>query len=145
MDLLDRLALAGRRYTSRSSPRSGSNKLDLADVLVMFDGKAIHELSTYADGKPTRTVKPDEDRKLKVSLLDDGMSVLHAEPGGWYEVYETAPSGDLSKVKIQARSSDNRVTGELRMLIGRRTLAHYFEEDPILLEIEKRERLAGST
>lgn len=136
MDLMDKLALAGRRYESRVSPETGSTQLQLPQVLTMYNGKAIMELTTLTQGKPSKTVRPDTDRKLKVSLLD-GLSEIHAPAGGWYEAFETAPSGDLAKVRILAKDSGGASVGELRMLVGRRTLDHYFLEDPILKSLEE--------
>jgi hypothetical protein len=135
MDFMDRLALAGRRYESRVSPETGSMRLQLPQVLTMYNGKAIMELTALNTARPSKTVRPDADRKLKVSLLD-GLSEIHAPAGGWYEVFETAPSGDLAKVRIVAKDSGGSSTGELRMLVGRRTLDHYFLEDPILRALE---------
>jgi|SRR5688572_30788779 hypothetical protein len=136
MDFLDKLALSGRRYEPRVSPVTGSTQLHLPEVLMMYNGKAIMELTTGSNGKPSKTVRPDPDRKLKVSLLD-GLSEIHVPAGGWYEVYETAPSGDLAKVRVVARAPGGASAGELRMLVGRRTLDHYFLEDPILKSLEE--------
>jgi hypothetical protein len=137
MNLMDRLALSGRRYETRVSPETGSSQLQLPQVLLMYNGKAIMELTTVSSGKPSKTIRPDPDRKLKVSLLD-GLSEIHAPAGGWYEVHETAPSGDLAKVRIVAKDHGGSSVGELRMLVGRRTLDHYFLEDPILKSLEER-------
>ena len=136
MDLLDKLALSGRRYEPRVSPVTGSAQLHLPEVLMMYNGKAIMESTTVANGKPSKTARPDPERKLKVSLLD-GLSEIHVPAGGWYEIYETAPSGDLTKVRIVAKGSDGATAGELRMLVGRRTLDHYFLEDPILQSLQE--------
>jgi hypothetical protein len=137
---MDRLALSGRRYESRVAADTGSSKLQLPQVLTMYNGKAILELTSVVNGKPSKTVKPDADRKLKVSLLD-GLSEIHAPAGGWYEVFETAPSGDLAKVRILAKDGGGSTVGELRMLVGRRTLDHYFLEDPILQSLQEQGRV----
>ena len=131
MNLFDKLALQGRRYTLRRSPAAGEYRLSLLEVLQMFNARAILELSTYLDGKHHRTVKPDADKKLKISLLDE-LSDMNTDRLGWYEVYETAPTGDLTKAKVIGHSSDNSIIGETRMLLGRRTLSHYFLDDPLL-------------
>ena len=75
-----------------------------------------------------------------VSLLD-GLSEIHAPAGGWYEVLETAPSGDLAKVRILAKDGGGSTVGELRMLVGRRTLDHYFLEDPLLKSLQEQGRV----
>ena len=132
MDFLDSLAFLGRRYVPRVVPRSGSRRFILLDLLEMFDRSAILELTLHPQGKSLQTVRPDLERKLKVSLLDDGISELHSDGDDWFEVYQTAPSGDLSKVKIVAWRSNNSRIGEIRLLIGRRTLDHYFMDDLLL-------------
>ena len=139
MDFMDKLALSNRRYESRVALDTGSSKLQLPQVLMMYNGKAILELTTVMEGKPSKTVKPDAQRKLKVSLLD-GLSEIHAPEGGWYEVLETAPSGELSKVRILAKSAGGATVGEVRMMVGRRTLDHYFLEDPILKSLQEQGR-----
>ena len=136
MDFMDKLALAGRRYESRLAPDTGNTQLQLPQVLTMYNGKAILELTSSVAAGPSKTVRPDADRKLKVSLLD-GLSEIHAPSGGWYEVFETAPSGDLAKVRIVAKDGRGGTVGELRMLVGRRTLDHYFAEDPILQSLQE--------
>jgi hypothetical protein len=133
MDLSDSLALFGRRYTRTKAPRSGGRRFTLRDLLETFDQNAILELTQYERGKPVSTLRPDARRKLKVSLLDDGVAPIHSGPDDWYEVYRTAPTGDLSKVRIVARSPDDRQIGELRLLLGRRTMEHYFRDDPLVL------------
>ncbi len=135
MDLIDSLALLGRRFTPRRAVRSGSERFSLMDVMETFNGYAILELSQIVAGKPVRTLRPDAERKLKVSLLDDGMADIHTGSEGWYRVAQTAPSADLSKVRIEACAADGSLRGEIRFLIGRRTYEHYFREDPILASI----------
>lgn len=135
MDIFDRLALMGRRYETRRSPRTGSTHFSLSDVLLTFSGKAILEMTVQREGRDTTTARPDAERKLKLSLLD-GMSEIHVEAGGWYEVQSMAPTGDFSKVRITARTPSGAAAGELRLLVGRRTMEHYFLEDPLLSSIE---------
>lgn len=131
MDILDRLAIMGRRYERRRSLHSGSQELDLSEVLLMYNRKSIFERVTLPhDGEPT-TSRQDTTKKLNLSLLD-AISEIYVDDGGWYEVFETPPSGDTSKVRIVAYSPEGRPHGELRMVVGRRTRDHYFSEDPIL-------------
>jgi hypothetical protein len=82
-------------------------------------------------------VRPDPVRKVKVSLLDNGISAIHSSSGDWYQVYRTAPSGDYSKVRIVANSPEGAKLGEIKMLVGRRTYDQYYAEDPIFAEIAK--------
>ena len=140
MNLFDNVAFWGRRYEPQKAPRSGSRKFSLADVLEMFDRRAILELTPYVAGRPTRTVRPDGEKKLKVSLLDDGFSEVRSDREDWYEVLQTAPSGDLSKAKIVVRSPDDSVIGEIRLLISQRTYEHYFLEDPLFLALRERDQ-----
>jgi hypothetical protein len=135
MDLWDRLALAGRRYQRRHSVESGNPRLHLGEVLRMFDHKAIMEAETQRNGNRTLT-RPDPARKLKISLLDV-ISEIQPEGEGWYEVFETPPSGDLSKVRIVSFAPGMQPVGELRLLVGRRTLDHYFPEDPLFASINR--------
>jgi hypothetical protein len=136
MDLLDRLTLAGRRHERRRSPVSGSERLNLSEVLMVYDHKAILEASILGHGNQARHVKPDPERKLKLSLLDM-ISELQPEADSWYEVFETAPTGDLSKVRIMTHSEAGEFKGELRMLMGRRSLDNYFAEDPVFDSIKQ--------
>ncbi|HEY7268489.1 MAG TPA: hypothetical protein VH951_01560 [Dehalococcoidia bacterium] len=138
MDILDSIALWGRRYQQQSVPRTGGTRFGLADLLEMFDRSSILELSRVVDGKEQAPLKPDPVRKLKISLLDDGVSALQTGSDDWYEVYRTPPSGDLSKVRVLAHSAGGQPSGEIRMLLGRRSYEHYFEEDPILEQIRQR-------
>ena len=138
MDLFDTLAFLGRRYEPQKAPRSGSRRFTLVDVLEMFDRKALLELTLNAAGRPVRTVYPDPEKKLKVSLLDDGLSEVRSGPEDWFEVLQTAPSGDLSKAKIVVHSPDGASIGEIRLLISQRTYEHYFQEDPLFLTLSER-------
>ena len=138
MDVFDKLAFLGRKYEPATLPGSSSTRLNMTDVLQMFDRSAILELTPYKGDAPGETLRPDPVRKMKVSLLDDGLSAIHSDNTDWYEIYRTAPSGDLSKVKIVAHEPNGSKIGEIRMLIGRRSLEHYFEHDPILAEIAQR-------
>jgi len=137
MDLLDTLALWNRRYDRRSVVKSGSSRYTLGDLLEAFDRQAILELTPVTDGKPGPASRPDLVKKVKVSLLDQGVSAIHPGNEGWYEVYQTAPSGDISKVKVIAHSKDGRPAGEIRMIVGQRSLEYYFRDDPILQAIER--------
>ncbi|HEX5140792.1 MAG TPA: hypothetical protein VFX19_07595 [Dehalococcoidia bacterium] len=141
MNFLDKLALMGRRYEQRGSPSTGDTKLHLPEVLAMYNGKAILELTAEPLSKDSHTIRPDAERKLKVSLLD-GLSEIHAPDGGWYEVFETAPTGDIAKVRIVAMSPQGAQAGELKMLVGRRTLDHYFLEDPLIASLRERGEIA---
>jgi hypothetical protein len=137
MDLWDRIALFGRRYEQRRSVESGSPRLSLGEVLRMYNGKGIMELTSRRAGGEERSLRPDPERKLKISLLDV-ISEIQPQNGGWYEVFETAPSGDLSRVRILGHASENETTGEIRMLVGRRSLDSYFLEDPLFDSIRRR-------
>lgn len=137
MNLLDNLALMGRRYDQQVLPSSGSTRFTLQDLLSTFDRQTIYELTPYTSGKPGTILRPDEIRKMKVSLLD-GISAIHTGPTEWYEVYKTAPSGDIAKVRIVAHAQSGQQLGEIRMLVGQRSFKHYFDEDPIVGEIQRR-------
>jgi hypothetical protein len=136
MDLLDRLALAGRRHERRRSLVSGSPRLNLSEVLRVYDHKAILNAAVLHPGKQARHMKPDPEKKLKLSLLDM-ISELQQEGDSHYEVFETAPTGDLSKVRILAWSGAGESKGELRMLMGRRALENYFAEDPVFESVRQ--------
>jgi hypothetical protein len=139
MDVFDSLALAGRKYEQQTAPGTSRTRLSLSDVLEMFNWNAILELTPVADGKQLATVKPDPVRKMKVSLLDNGISAIHSSNQDWYEVFKTAPSGDLAKARIVAHAPSGSAIGEIRMLIGRRTYDYYFEEDPIFAALANRQ------
>ena len=136
MDLLDRLTLTSRRHERRHSLVSGSERLNLSEVLMVYDHKAILQASILGEDKQAQHVKPDPERKLKLSLLDL-ISELQPEADSWYEVFETAPTGDLSKVRIVTHSEAGEFKGELRMLMGRRSLDNYFAEDPVFESIRR--------
>ncbi len=136
MDLFDTLALWNRRYDQRSFIRTGSTRFKLADLLETFDRQAILELTPQVEGKAGATVRPDLVKKVKVSILDAGISAIHSGSEDWYEVYQTAPSGDVSKVKLVAYSQGGNKLGEVHMIVGQRSLEHYFRDDPILQAIE---------
>jgi hypothetical protein len=142
MDLLDRLALAGRRYERRRSLVSGSPRLNLSEVLRMYDHKAILDAAVLDPGKQARQMKPDPEKKLKLSLLDL-ISELQQVGDSYYEVFETAPTGDLSKVRIVAWSGEGEGKGELRILMGRRTLDNYFAEDPVFESVRQATETTG--
>jgi len=137
MQLIDKLALWGRRYDRQVVPRTGSHRFALSDLMEMFDRNTIYELTPVVGGKAMATIEPDPIKKLKVSLLDNGISAIHSGPDDWYEVRRMPPSGDLSRVRIIAHAADGRETGEIRMVVGRRSYAHYFEDDPGLAAIER--------
>lgn len=136
MDAIDSLALWGRRFERQTVPGSHEGRFGLGDLLAMFDRNLILQLTPIINGKELATVRPDSVRKLKVSLLDDGVSAMQPATE-WYEVFRTPPSGDLSKVRIVAHGSDGAVKGEIRMLVGRRSYDHYFEQDPILEHLRR--------
>jgi hypothetical protein len=138
MDLMDVFALWGRKYERQSVPGFGRRAFSLGEVLEAFDRVAVLELSRTVGNRPRVTVRPDPIKKVKVSLLDDGISSIHSGPGDRYEVYRTAPSGDLSKAKIIALSADGTKLGEIKLLTGRRTPDHYFRGDPLLDAIAPR-------
>ena len=137
MDLFDKLAFMGRRYERDLVPRNGSHRFTLSDLLQAFNYNTILELTPIVDGKAGETVKPDEVRKLKVSLLDHGIAAIHSHADDGYEVYRTAPSGDLSKVRVVAYSPKDDKIGELHMLVSERLQGFYFDEDPILDRISQ--------
>jgi hypothetical protein len=138
VDFFDKLAFLGRKYEPVTAPGTGSRRFTMGDVLMMFNQSAILELTPYTPSGPLPTVRPDAVRKLKVSLLDDGLSAIHSTPSDFYEVFRTAPSGDISKVRIVAYNANGNRLGEMRMDVGRRTYEHYFEEDPIIGHIAQR-------
>ena len=127
-----------RRFAKRRSILTGEPKLELSEVLQTYSRKGIYELETLVNGQSGRSARPDTDRKLKISLLD---AISEASPrfASWYEAYETAPSGDLSRVRIVIYDADAKPQGEVRMLVGRRAPDHYFVEDPILHAIDQAE------
>ena len=131
MDLLDKLALDNRHYERMVAPRSGSTTFTLGDLLETVGRSAIHELTAIPASGQKKTLKPDAVRKIKLSLLDDGIVAIHSSVKDQYQVYQTAPSGDFSRVKIVATAPDGARVGEVQLLLGRRTFEHYFEEDPI--------------
>jgi hypothetical protein len=135
MDVFDKLALSSRRYEQAKAPRTGTHVFTLGDVMEMFGRNAILELTATGGDGQSRTVRPDPVRKLKVSLLDDGISAIHSGASDWYHVYRTAPSGDLARVKIEALSPSSEKVGEIRMLIGRRTYDHYWKDDPLIEQL----------
>ena len=136
MNLLDKLALSGRRYEQARVPRNNSTQFTLADVLQMFNFNTILELTPVVNGKTQATMQPDAVRKLKVSLLD-GISAIHSHEEDWYEVYRTAPSGDLARVRVVAHKRAGETVGELQMLVSQRMPQYYFGEDPIIEAIGK--------
>ncbi len=138
IDFVDKLAFFGRRYERQVSRRSGNTRFGLSDVLELFDRNTILELTPVVGGEPMETVVPDAERKIKVSLLDKGISAIHSDAGDWFEVLRTAPSGDLTKVRIVAYSANNKRAGEITMLVSQRMPAFYFAEDPILQHLAEK-------
>ena len=136
MELLDRLALTGRRHERRRSVITGSPSLDLHEILREYDHKAILDAAIWLNGKRAKHLTPDPERKLKLSLLDM-LSELQPAEGSWYEVFETAPTGDVTKVRIAVYTRAGKLNGELRMLMGRRTMDNYFLEDPVFESIKE--------
>jgi len=132
VDLFDKVALWGRRYERQVNPRTGNTRFSLSDLLEVFRHNTILELTPVTAGKPQTTARPDPVRKLKVSILDQGVSALGDAPKAWYEVWMTAPSGDLARARVVAYGPDGAVAGSLRMLIAQRDPDLYFREDPIL-------------
>ena len=135
MNFFDKLVFLGRRYERQRAPRSGSTRFTLGDILQEFNYNTILELTPVAKGKPGVMVQPDPVRKLKVSLLDHGISAIHSHNEDWFEVYRTAPHGDLSKVRILAHSPREEKIGEIHMLVSQRMPEFYFAEDPIFEKI----------
>lgn len=135
IDFVDKLAFFGRRYERQVCHRSGNNRFSLSDVLELFDRNTILELTPVVGGKPLETVVPDPERKIKVSLLDKGISAIHSDAGDWFEVLRTAPSGDLTKVRIVVYTANNNRAGEIAMIVSQRMPAFYFAEDPILQHV----------
>lgn len=131
MNLLDKLALSGRRFEPVRVPRNGSTQFTLADALEMFSRNTILELTPITNGKTGETLRPDPVRKLKVSLLD-GIAAIHSHNDDYFEVLRTAPSGDLTRVRILAFSRGGEKIGEVHMLVSQRMPLYYFGEDPIL-------------
>jgi len=131
MNLFDAIALWGRKYVPQTLGASRRRSFTLRDVMESVHRNAILQLSVRRGDVWLETVRPDAIRKVKVSLLDDGIAAVHLASDDWYEVYRTAPSGDSSKVRIVARSSDGVRLGEIRMLVGRRRHDYHFQRDPI--------------
>lgn len=130
MNFFDKLALTGRRYEKERLPRTNGYSYTLADLLERFSRNTILELTPIVKGDTRATMRPDQVRKLKVSLLD-GISAIHSHNDDWYEVYRTAPQGDLTRVRIVAYSRKNEKIGEVRMMVSERMPIYYFGEDPI--------------
>jgi hypothetical protein len=135
VDLFDKLALWGRKYEKQTNPRTGDTRFSLGDLLEDFRRTTILELTPVRDGNRLPASRPDPVRKIKVSLLDQGLAAL-TQPASWYEVHLTSPSGDLAKARVDAYASDGKPVGELEMLVAERSPELYFAEDPVLSEIE---------
>jgi hypothetical protein len=135
MDIFDKLALSMRRYEPVHTARQGSERFDLIDLMEMYSKQSILELQASRDGKRWSKLTPDEHRKLKVSLLDS-ISELSLPQDAWFSVGQTAPSGDYSKVHIDAHGRGNEDLGQIDMLLGRRNYAYYYADDPVLGQID---------
>jgi hypothetical protein len=125
VDWFDRLALHGRRYERRRSAVTGSTGLHLAEVLQIFRRKTILEMDVRATGEAERS------RRHRVGSpisLVDGLAEIHGGAGSSFEVLETAPSGDFSRVRIVARPGGS----ELSMLVAERQPEHHASEDQVL-------------
>jgi hypothetical protein len=72
-------------------------------------------------------------RGRPVSLID-GVAEIGGDGGNWYEVLETPPSGDYTKVRITAQPAG----GQLALLLGRRTPEHAPAEDALLDTLRER-------
>ena len=131
MDLLDRLALAGRRYERRQSAVTGSDRLSLEEVLRVFKDKTILELESLPEGQDVNRLTHATGRPLSII---DGIAAISGPGVEGYEVLQTPPSGDYSRVRITARPSG----GELSCLIGRRVPEHSHSEDPLLETLRSR-------
>ena len=131
MDILDRLALSGRKYRPRRSAITGRPHLSLDEVLRAFHGKTILDIEVKPYGKEaTRLV---HQRGRPVSLLDS-IAEIGGDGGNQYEVQETAPSGDYTKARITAQPGG----GQIAMLLGRRQPEHAPSEDALLDELQSR-------
>lgn len=125
MDLLDRLALAGRRYERRRSAVTGSPQLSLEEVLRIFKDQTILELESLVPGKSPDRVAHETGRPVSIV---DGIAAISSGEVDAYEVMQTPPSGDYARVRITAVPTG----GQLSCLIGRRVPEHLDSEDPLL-------------
>jgi hypothetical protein len=131
MDIFDKAALAGRRYEQRRTHRTGARRFELRDLLETYAGEAILQMRATGKTRRAETTHPDSERKLKLSLLDS-ISDLGLPTDAWFQVSQTAPTGDLSKVRITAHDRGSNELGTIEMLLGRRSYDYYFHEDPLL-------------
>jgi hypothetical protein len=99
--------------------------LHLGEVLQVFRRKTILELDVRAAGEPERSRKHQVGSPIS---LVDGLAEIHGGAGSSFEVMETAPSGDFSRVRIVARPGG----GELTMLVAERQPEHHATEDQLL-------------
>jgi hypothetical protein len=135
MDLYDKLALSMRRYEPRQTMRTHERRFELVDLIEMYSKDSILELTSAAPGGKSSTHRPDDQRKLKVSLLDS-VSDLELPADAWFRVAQTPPSGDYSRARIKAYGRGNERLGEIKLLIGRRSYDYYFADDPVLGQID---------
>src|SRR6476620_8630063 len=70
MEVFDKLALAMRRHEPVHSHRTKSRRFELMDLMEMYSRQSILELDASTDGKKWSHLKPDAERKFKVSLLE---------------------------------------------------------------------------
>jgi hypothetical protein len=139
MDLFDKMALWARRYEPQVNTRTGNTEFSLRDLLETFRHKTILELTPVIGGKAGATHRSDPVRKLKISLLDEGISSFGSEVVSNYDFLSTGPSGDLARVKVIGRGSNGASVGELQMLIAQRMPELYFQEDPIIAAVKESE------
>jgi hypothetical protein len=131
VNLLDRLALNGRRFEKRRSAMTGSTELTLAEVLRIFKDKTVLELESLVPGKSPDRVAHATGRPVSIV---DGVAAISTGTVRGYEVLQTPPSGDYSRVKIHALPDG----GHLSCLIGRRMPEHTTTEDPLLETLRNR-------
>jgi hypothetical protein len=125
-----------RRYEPVRTQRGHNERFDLMDLMEMYSKQSILELNASTDGKKWSRLTPDADRKFKVSLLDS-ISELGLPADAWFSVGQTAPTGDYSRVHVEAHGRGNEHLGQIEMLLGRRNYAFYYTEDPVLDQIDK--------
>jgi hypothetical protein len=130
VDFFDRLALANRKYETRRSALTGKMELALEEVLRAFHGKTIVEMEVRPHGKEPHSMVHQLGRP--VSLIDGIAEISSGQT--WYQVRETAPSGDYAKVRITALPAG----GQVAMLVGRRMPDHAPSEDALLSELRNR-------
>jgi hypothetical protein len=131
VDFFDRLALAGRRFERVRSPATGSTQLTLEEVLRVFQNKTLLELETTPAGQDASSALHETGRPISII---DCIAAITATDDRWYEVMQTAPSGDYARFRISAMPSG----GHIACLVGRRSPEHHVAEDPILEHLRTR-------